>query len=269
MAQNIFEQYGIKEVADVQFEALEANARLGVEAGDIVMYLDTLKVSTIEVSADQTEAKGGKGNPPLIVWDFGKEISVTLQDALFTSTSLAVMTSAAVKEAKSDGKVVVRYTQEVTAAESMTLSHTPKTGTKVRWLNLDKGTRGQVAAESTTVALSGLTGAGAVATAAGDRIKFFYDVEADGTEGNTAYEISIDAKNFPGTYKVYGDTVIRNRNGKDSPYQFVIERAKVDSNVTFTMEAEGDPSVFDMNLRVLRANDGGMLKFIKYDLGDE
>ena len=264
MAQNIFEQYGIKEVADVQFEALEANARLGVEAGDIVMYLDTLKVSTIEVSADQTEAKGGKGYPPLIVWDFGKEISVTLQDALFTSTSLAVMTSAAVKEAKNEGKVVVRYTQEVTAAESMTLSHTPKAGTKVRWLDLDKGARGQVAAESTTVALGGLTGA-----AAGDRIKFFYDVEADGTVGNTAYEISIDAKNFPGTYKVYGDTVIRNRNGKDSPYQFVIERAKVDSNVTFTMEAEGDPSVFDMNLRVLRANDGGMLKFIKYDLGDE
>ena len=33
MAQNIFEQYGIKEVADVQFEALESDKRLGVEAG--------------------------------------------------------------------------------------------------------------------------------------------------------------------------------------------------------------------------------------------
>ena len=67
MAQNIFEQYGIKEVADVQFEALESDKRLGVEAGDVVMYLDTLKISTIEVTADQTEAKGGKGNPPLIL----------------------------------------------------------------------------------------------------------------------------------------------------------------------------------------------------------
>lgn len=67
MAQNIFEQYGIKEVADVQFEALESDARLGVAAGDVVMYLDTLKISTIEVTADQTEAKGGKGNPPLIL----------------------------------------------------------------------------------------------------------------------------------------------------------------------------------------------------------
>jgi hypothetical protein len=32
------------------------------------------------------------------------------------------------------------------------------------------------------------------------------------------------------------------------------------------MEAEGDPTVFDMNLRVLRADDGSMIKFIKYDL---
>ena len=262
MAQNIFEQYGIKEVADVQFEALESDKRLNVEAGDIVMYLDTLKISTIEVTADQTEAKGGKGNPPLIVWDFGKEITVTLQDALFTMTSLAVMTNAAVKEASGEGKVTVRYTQEVTGATSMTLDHTAVG--KVRWLNLDKGTRGQVEAktEGTSLSLSDLTGA-----AAGDRIKLFYDIEVDGSTG-TAYEITIDAANFPGTYKVYGDTLVKNRNGKNSPYQFIINRAKVDSNVTFTMEAEGDPSVFDMSLRVLRADNGDMIKFVKYELGE-
>ena len=262
MAQNIFEQYGIKEVADVQFEALESDSRLGVEAGDVVMYLDTLKISTIEVTADQTEAKGGKGNPPLIVWDFGKEITVTLQDALFTMTSLAVMTSAAVKEASTGGKVTVRYTQEVTGATTMTLAHTAVG--KVRWLDLDKGARGQAAAETegTSISLSNLTGA-----AAGDRIKLFYDIEVDGSTG-TAYEITIDAANFPGTYKVYGDTLVKNRNGKNSPYQFIINRAKVDSNVTFTMEAEGDPSVFDMSLRVLRADNGDMIKFVKYELGE-
>lgn len=260
MAQNIFEQYGIKEVADVQFEALESDSRLGVEAGDIVMYLDTLKISTIEVTADQTEAKGGKGNPPLIVWDFGKEITVTLQDALFTMTSLAVMTSAAVKEASGEGKVTVRYTQEVTGATTMTLEHTAVG--KVRWLDLDKGARGQADVEGTSLSLTSLTGA-----AAGDRIKLFYDIEVDGSTG-TAYEITIDAANFPGTYKVYGDTLVKNRNGKNSPYQFIINRAKVDSNVTFTMEAEGDPSVFDMSLRVLRADNGDMIKFVKYELGE-
>ena len=82
--------------------------------------------------------------------------------------------------------------------------------------------------------------------------EYVYDIEVDGSTG-TAYEITIDAANFPGTYKVYGDTLVKNRNGKNSPYQFIINRAKVDSNVTFTMEAEGDPSVDFSNADVKAA----------------
>ena len=75
--------YGIKEVADVVF--------WDTETGNPVLYLDTLKVSTIEETADQTEARGGKGNPPLIIWDYGKEITLTLEDALFSMKSLSIM----------------------------------------------------------------------------------------------------------------------------------------------------------------------------------
>lgn len=55
------------------------------------MYLDTLKVSTLEQTASQTSAKGGKGNPDLITWDYGKEISLSLEDALFTPASQSLM----------------------------------------------------------------------------------------------------------------------------------------------------------------------------------
>lgn len=60
MAVNIFEQYGIKEVANVYFEALENDERTGVYAGDIVLFLDSLKVSTIETTAENVAAQGGK-----------------------------------------------------------------------------------------------------------------------------------------------------------------------------------------------------------------
>lgn len=43
-----------------------------------VLYLDTLKVSTIEQTAEETEATGGKGNAPLIVWDLTTEGPLTL-----------------------------------------------------------------------------------------------------------------------------------------------------------------------------------------------
>ena len=57
---NIFDKYGIKEVANVYFEALEDDAAAGVYAGDIVLFLDTLKVSTIETTAENTAAQGGQ-----------------------------------------------------------------------------------------------------------------------------------------------------------------------------------------------------------------
>lgn len=80
---NILEKYGIKEVADVTF--------YDIKSGAPVLYLDTLKVSTIEQTAENVSARGGKGNPELIIWDYNKEITVTLEDALFSAKSMAVM----------------------------------------------------------------------------------------------------------------------------------------------------------------------------------
>ena len=59
--------------------------------------------------------------------------------------------------------------------------------------------------------------------------------------------------------------------GKDEPMQFVINKAKVQSNVTITLQAEGDPSTFEMTLNVLRStNERGeneMMKLVRYNIG--
>lgn len=69
MAQNnIFERFGIKEVANVYFQALSDEGN--IKTGDIVLYLDTLKVSTVETTAQNVSAQGGWGNPKLVTWDF-------------------------------------------------------------------------------------------------------------------------------------------------------------------------------------------------------
>nr|DAP98934.1 MAG TPA: structural protein [Caudoviricetes sp.] len=60
MAQNnIFERFGIKEVANVYFQALSDEG--SIKTGDIVLYLDTLKVSTVETTAQNVSATGGWG----------------------------------------------------------------------------------------------------------------------------------------------------------------------------------------------------------------
>ena len=96
-------------------------------------------------------------------------------------------------------------------------------------------------------------------------VKYFcsYDLLTDGQ----AAVIEISGSSFPGTYYIVGDTYARNENsGNDEFFQFIIPRAKVTAENTITLEAEGDPSTFSMDLRVLRPADGVMMKLVKYDL---
>lgn len=273
MAVNIFEKFGVKEVANVYFEALEDNAAFGEKAGDIVLFLDTLKVSSIETTAENVAAQGGWGNPKLVMWDYGKEINLTLEDALLSLESARIMLGGKIKTPGVKNEVVtVHYTAETKAdadgAISLDNLVNPSTKnyfadadkpTKFRFINVTQGYRG--AGEGTT-----LTANGSETAAEGDIIRLFWTVEKKGAEneGNAAVEITISPDTFPGTYKIVGDTFMRNTNGKDYPFQFVINKAKVLSEVTLTMEAEGDPSTFEMQINVLRDESGEMMKMIRY-----
>lgn len=163
------EKFGIKEVADVGFYTVgtvkvDTNGTVTATKAP-VLTLDTLKVSNIEFTAEQSEARGGKGNAPLIIWDYGREATVTIEDALLSMETLQAM---------------------------------------------------------------------------------FGDATDDTV-------VTINANKFPGTYTVVGQTYARDINGVDHLFTFVIYKAKVQSEVTLTMEAEGDPTVFNMSLRVLRS----------------
>ena len=263
---NIFQKYGIKEVANVYFEALEADKANGYEAGDIVLFLDTLKVSNIETTAESTEARGGWGNSKLIMWDYNKDINLTLEDALISMESLRLMMGGKIKKAASQSKVVIHHTEEAVVVTENTapkvFDHLTEQELTLpgdyRYINLTTGARGKVATE-------GETFKGAV----GDHIRFFFDEERTGGEGKEAIEISISPETYPGTYKVVGETFIRSEaTDKDEAFQFIINKAKVLSEVTITLQAEGDPSTFSMTLNVLRStNEEGqpeMMKLVKY-----
>lgn len=305
MAVNIFDKYGIKEVANVYFEALDDDIAAGVYKGDIVLFLDTLKVSTIETTAEEVAAQGGWGNPRLVQWDYGKEITITLEDALISLESLRFMLGGAIRRPKTNEPVVVRHTEEVVAyAQSggssgsstvliplpkdhltdITLTPTATVGHPIRLINLTQGVRTQIVATSAPITMSAagndinfknpaaLGSETPVKAQVGDHIRIFWEeIIEDDTHAETAIEVTISPDTFPGTYRVVGDTFMRSeKSGKDEPFQFVINKAKVQSNVTITLEAEGDPSTFEMTLNVLRStNDTGdneMMKLVRYSI---
>lgn len=295
---NIFDKYGIKEVANVYFEALEDDKKAGVYKGDIVLFLDTLKVSTIETTAENTAAQGGWGNPKLVQWDYGKEINITLEDALMSLESLRFMLGGAIKKsASAQDPIIVRHTEEVVCDSTgkvplpkdhltgVTMHPVAKYNHPIRLINLTKGTRTQIVVEDAAGANKAFDGEKVIAfvnpaligaepqnSEAGDHIRIFWEeVLENDTGSETAVEVTISPDTFPGTYKVVGDTFMRSeKTGKDEPFQFIINKAKVQSNVTLTLQAEGDPTTFEMTLNVLRStNEDGqneMMKLVRYNI---
>lgn len=277
---DILAKYGIKEVADVVFYELS-------EAGlpqYPVLYLDTLKVSTIEQTAESSDARGGKGNAALISWDYGKEINVTLEDALFSAKSMAIMfgngnaveyndrimkTEQFVCEALGDGvsaipgeatktgngisfSVIGGWNQGFSAPDGKVYAKT-----NPKFYNAEGLEIAFTKADATDDAPAKVAWADCV----GKRIFCSYDLMVEGAV------IEVSADSFPGTYYVTGDTYARSEaSGKDEFFQFIIPKAKVQSENTITLEAEGDPSVFNMSLKVLRPADGKMMKLVKYNL---
>ena len=306
MAVNIFDKYGIKEVANVQFEALEDDLAAGVYKGDIVLFLDTLKVSTIETTAEESFAQGGWGNPRLVQWDYGKEITVTLEDALMSLESLRFMLGGAIHRTDKQETVVVRHNEEVVCGVNgvvpFPVDHITKLsfdGTKlpiptatyehpIRLINLTKGTRTQIVVASASgdpIAMDDTkpitffnpkligTENYKQTTEQGDHIRIFWDEVITGaqTDKETAIEVTISPSTYPGTYRIVGDTFMRSQaTGADEAFQFIINKAKVTSEVTLTLEAEGDPTTFEMTLNVLRAsNERGedeMMKLVRYGI---
>lgn len=257
---NIFDRYGLKEVSNVSIFALDNDKKNGIKEGDLVLYLDSLKVSNIETTAEQVDARGGWGNPKLITWDYGKEISVTLEDALLSPEFLRIMQGGAIKPAD-ETSIITRTSAIITGAPAA--GFRDSYGVKVKEVPAEFHGINMTTGERITEASS---------IGDNDKIRIFWEEEKEVNTG--IVEITISPSTFPGTYKFVGDTLVRSEEtGKDSQYQWVVPKGKISSSVNFNMQAEGDPATFEMTINVLRATnkDGEyeMMKWIKYDIEDE
>ncbi len=279
---SILDRYGIKEVADVTFYKLNDDGTPGVP----VLFLDTLKVSTIEQTAETTDARGGKGNPKLITWDYGKEITVNIEDALFSPKSMAIMfgngiatpkqssiiTRTVTGRVKSEGGIdfitVDVYDSSEGAARKKVdmVNDSPRTGyiafssanISVKKITSESGTL--ISSSSGSMSRSDIFSA-CTSAYGGQKVLLTYE------QNVLKSEIVISGDTFPGTYYITGDTYARSDvDGKDQFFQFIIPKAKMTSQNTITLQAEGDPSTFTMNLTVLRPEDGEMMKLVQYDL---
>lgn len=259
------EKFGAKEVMDVVLYDMETDKP--------VIQFDSLKTSSISVTSEKVYARGGKGNPKLITWEINKEATLTIEDALISPKSMELVSGIARKvgvqtirmrqvteyeNGENKGKL---YPLMADSTGKITLAFAPNT-------TVDKVLVYPFESDCEDSALFDMTGATldgnvlTVAAAKDKRVVVYYDY--DSTE--TAETYVIDAEHFSGTYKLVGDTVLRNqKTGKDEAFQVTIPNLKFTSNLELGFAAEGDPSTTTFECEIMQDVDSGaMIQMVKY-----
>lgn len=279
----ILDKYAIKEVADVMFYELDSKGAPSAP----VLYLDTLKTSTLEQSSETVDATGGKGNVKLLSWDTNKELTLTLEDALFSAKSLGIMFGGRMEWKGTDQEVLKTVRAKDVNYDSVKDMLSFKIKNDTFYLDADKATafsykdaEGHDKVDPqpvTTPDWSNMTNTADQASGRVQPIEFItFDLldcvnsDTNGTSIVTdGLTINVTAEFDSNTYYITGDTYARNyQSGQDEFLQFIIPKGKVSAeDVSLTMEADGDPATFSMSVKCLKANDNSMIKLVKYNLG--
>ena len=272
-------KFGVREIANVVFKAknLQKIGPYEFKEGQPVFYMDTAKTSTLEGAATTVYATGGRGNTRLIAWEGQKTLTFTVEDALLSPISFAMLSGAGLIKAATDDTSDIHFHQTSNAIASATATIAASNNivqidltdalestenicstAPIYVMKLDK--YGDITGEVldgwtvTTVTennvtkkvlqASGLAQAKAEAYSGPVMVDYYVIKKA-----STVSEMQIDAGNFAGYYYVEADTLFRRQSdGKDLPANITFPNVKIQSNFTFSMAATGDPSTFTFTM---------------------
>lgn len=189
-------KFGVRECANIVFRAKTPTniGKYKFKAGQPVLYIDTATTSSVEQATTTVYAQGGRGNVRLISWEGEKTLTFTVEDALLSPISLAMLS----------GADLFQGSQTVNKVHF----HTTTAGASLVVGNDNKG----------TINLSDFLGAGENLCETNDSP--IYVIFTDGS-GDLTGEMVISGNNTV--------TVKKTGAGEDDPYQIIeIEYPQVD-----------------------------------------
>ena len=89
-------KFGVRECANIVFRAKTPTniGKYKFQPGQPVLYIDTATTSSVEQSTTTVYAQGGRGNVRLVSWEGEKTLTFTVEDALLSPISLAMLSGA-------------------------------------------------------------------------------------------------------------------------------------------------------------------------------
>ena len=249
---------GVREICDVVFKA-KAKTTIGnhtFQAGEPVIYFDTLKTSSLEGAATTVYAQGGRGNSRLLAWEGERTLTFTMEDALISPKSFAILSGADLMHANESKTVMAHATTQVQLKENNKIEVEAEIAkdADVYVMLLDgNGEMSGVPVKIDSEKIS-VDATKKISTIESDLflksdvvfVDFYKEYKGD------AVEITITPDKFAGYFYVEASTLFRREaDGVDLPAEFVIPKVKIQSAFTFTMASSGDPSTFTFTMDAL------------------
>lgn len=223
-------KFAIREAAEATFYDLKT--------GNPIVTLDTLKITEINTTSSTEYARGGRGNPKLVGFSGDKEATATIQDALFDLKAMALLTGNSV-----DSELRTAFIREVWNVTEVNKAEGIKVGESIKNVKVFKNGE-ELEEENYEISAGVFTSKDAKA---GDKFEVY------GTDEKTGTRISVTSDKFPGTFRVVLDVLVRDAStGIDYPGQIIIPRAKMEDDFSFSFSPEGEPSVLDLPIEILK-----------------
>ena len=266
-------RFGVRDITDLVFKA-RTRMKIGnqtFQAGQPIIYIDTAKTATVEGAATQVYATGGHGNPRLVAWEGERTVTFTVEDALLSPESFALLSGALVGNASTENKIKMGTWFELPILQGGVVE-----------LDLDTCGDDHDIFVSSEFPMFGviLDDAGAPAIHCGEQIGLtgvepncnVYTITRDNKlqiafAGADKYvgrvmrvdcyveksagvtQLDVTAEDFSGNFYVEALTFFREQaSGTDMPVYIVFPNVKIQSNFTLTMASSGDPSTFTFTM---------------------
>ena len=223
-------RWAVREAAEATFYDLVSK--------DPVVTLTTLKMTEVQTTGETVYSQGGRGNAKIVGFSGNREATVTLQDAIFDNAALAMLTGNEI----TTGARTLQFYEDVTlgAGGTATLKRAP---IEAEAYPVVAGAIGVLA--PSTIAAKELS---VTSGAEGERYRVYYTAEV-----GDAKTVTVTASDFGGTFRLVCDVLVTDaETGRISYGQFIAPRAKIEDDFTFSFSPEGDPSVLDIPLEILK-----------------
>jgi hypothetical protein len=246
------EKFGIVTVVNATFYEVDGKKPL--------ISFDTLKMSNITSEGQQKEIRGGQGAELLLQYDFGRTANVEITDALVSMGSLEYLFGGALTAGTFKA---LRRIEGVVATANTIPTPTDEDG------SIEEATRLMVIAPDGTKTVWPAAGVMAddvdeieaiVSFAAPVGSKYVLWYPSTQTTAEYTREMVLKATDFPPTVRFIGETVVLDADkGQKVAFQVEIPKLKLNANFTLSLDAEGDPSVFDFS-GVALSHNGDLIK---------